>query len=706
MVTIVRPQSQDPGFDCSGKPEKEAPRQGEVGFERSARKIREVLESITYSYFAVDRHWRFLDLNHSAELVFGKRREELLGQVLGEVLPDTIWGEFSRHYQRAMAEQEAVHFEATTLNTPRWWEVHAYPSARELRVYLREFTRHNQEETAPPPHPELERGVAERTAELAQANEYYLQQEIAERKQAEQRLLAEKRFSDTVIDHLPGTFCLFDESGKMLRWNRSLEQATGYSAEEIAGMKPADFFSGDEKERIEQKIRVAFAQGTAEVEAELTTRDGKKIPYLFTGNRVNLEDRPCLIGMGIDLTERRRLEDQFRQAQKMEAIGQLAGGVAHDFNNLLTIITGYSEIVLSRLQAENALRPLIQEIRAAGERAAGLTRQLLAFSRKQILSPVILDLNALVKDMDKMLRRMIGEDIALAIELSPDLERVKADPGQLEQVIMNLVVNARDAMPGGGSLTIRTGNAGPGHPCTKKCREEGTSGPCVVLEVQDTGCGMDEATRARIFEPFFTTKAEGKGTGLGLATVYGIVKQSGGHIEVESAPGQGTTFRIFLPPVQEATPAGKSESGLFPLRKGTETVLLVEDQDEVRSLGCLGLRATGYTVLEARDGVEALEVAGRHPGRIHLLVTDVIMPRMGGPELAQQLSSSRPGLKTLFLSGYTTHPMLPKGLTADNTNFLQKPFTATVLARKVQALLDAESEAATKEDRNHVETSR
>jgi PAS domain S-box-containing protein len=393
------------------------------------------------------------------------------------------------------------------------------------------------------------------------------------------------------------------------------------------------------------------------------------------------------VNMLVDLTPVKQLEEQYRQAQKMEAIGRLAGGVAHDFNNLLTVITGYSEIALSELPLGHRLRELLAEVRKAGERAAGLTRQLLAFSRKQVLQPVVLDLNGLISETNKMLRRLIGEDVDIVTDLAPSLGQVNADPGQIEQVILNLVVNAKDAMPSGGRLTIATRNA------TLAASPESatgnlTPGPYVLLAVQDTGCGMDEATKARIFEPFFTTKELGKGTGLGLATVYGIVKQSQGHIEGHSAPGRGTTFNIYFPRTDGAVGKSQSPPDLYKMPAGTETVLLVEDEDGVRSLACLALRSCGYTVLEGCCGQDALEILEQHSGPIDLLVTDVVMPQMSGRQLADRVRARYPAARVLYLSGHTEDAVIHHGVVEGQTPFLQKPFTAATLARKVREVLD------------------
>jgi PAS domain S-box-containing protein len=385
-------------------------------------------------------------------------------------------------------------------------------------------------------------------------------------------------------------------------------------------------------------------------------------------------------------TEAKKLQAQLLHAQRMESIGRLAGGVAHDFNNLLTIISGYSEVLLNQLPPGDPLRLPAEQIRKSGERAAGLTRQILAFSRQQVLQPQVLDLNSTVAEMNKMLRRLIGEDIDLAVSLDPDLGQVKADPGQIEQVLINLAVNARDAMPAGGHLTIETRNVAFEETSAGQ-RAEVRTGPYVLLAVSDTGGGMVPEVKARIFEPFFTTKEVGKGTGLGLATVYGIVKQSGGFIEVYSEVGRGTAFKIYLPRVAESVTARGSAPDVRRAPGGTESVLLAEDEEGVRAIARMALQESGYTVLEAQDGDEALRVGQQHAGSIHLLVTDVVMPKMGGRRLADLLTASRPDLKVLYLSGYTDDAVVRHGAMPTGTAFLQKPFTLTALARKVREVL-------------------
>jgi signal transduction histidine kinase len=443
-------------------------------------------------------------------------------------------------------------------------------------------------------------------------------------------------------------------------------------------------------------IPLIIVSGTiGEETAVAAMRHGAK-DYLMKGNLTRL---PAAIARELreaeDRQDRRnaeealrRSEDHLRQVQKVEAIGRLAGGVAHDFNNLLTVISGYGDLLLTRLPAGAPMRHEIDEILKAARRAAALTRQLLAFSRRQILEPKVLDLNAVVEESVKMLRRLIGEDVDLRIAPAPDLGHIKADPGQLEQVIMNLAVNARDAMPGGGKLTIETRNVeldaayAGAHVAVRP-------GAYVLLAVSDSGTGMDREIMAQIFEPFFTTKGPGKGTGLGLSTVYGIVKQSGGNIWVYSEPGQGTTFKIYLPRVDEAIerPVREREAPTVP--RGSETVLVAEDEAELRELVRVILQAHGYTVLAAADGPTAIEICRRHRERIDLMLSDVVMPQMSGRELAVRLAAVRPHMKVIFMSGYTSDAIVHHGVLDPGTAFIQKPFTPDGLARKVREVLDA-----------------
>ena len=376
-------------------------------------------------------------------------------------------------------------------------------------------------------------------------------------------------------------------------------------------------------------------------------------------------------------------------SQKMEAVGQLAGGIAHDFNNLLTIINGYTSVLVEEISPEHPFWEPLDEIRKAGERSANLTRQLLAFSRRQVLAMEVLNMNGIVSQMEKMLKRLIGEHIEFTANLAPDLHPVKADAGQIEQILLNLAVNARDAMPAGGKLTIETRNVEWSQQDTRSDREPGSY---VMLSVTDTGCGMSPSVQSQIFEPFYTTKKDNGGTGLGLSVVHGIVKQSNGHLEVASALGKGTTFRILLPSAQTQESRRNEHGDPKHLPKGTETILLVEDEDGVRSLEKRLLERLGYTILDAADGVEARRLVESHADTsrapIQLLVTDVVMPRESGPQFAESMLDRDPGIRVLFLSGYTDDTVLRHGILNSEVNYLQKPFTPSELASKIRAVLD------------------
>src|SRR3989449_112616 len=416
-------------------------------------------------------------------------------------------------------------------------------------------------------------------------------------------------------------------------------------------------------------------------------KDGTLIEVETSGHGITFAGRRAEQVVINDVTERKRLEEQFRQAQKMEAVGRLAAGVAHDFNNLLTAILGTTDLMLEDLPPGDQDREGLLDIRSASERAAVLTRQLLTFSRQQVVSPQVLRLNDLILELEKLLRRLLGEDVAIRVAVAPDCGGVKADPGQLEQVIVNLAVNARDAMPNGGRLTLETKNVDldADYPTD---RVTIPAGRYVMLAVTDTGTGMDAQTKARIFEPFFTTKPVGKGTGLGLATVYGAVKQSGGYIWLYSEVGQGTSFKIYLQRIDAVEPQAAAVETAVML-DGTETVLVAEDEDAVRQIIEKALQARGYQVMVARDGSEALALASRHAGQIDLLVTDVIMPDMNGQVLSQRLTQVRPTIKTLYLSGYTDDAILHHGVLEEGVAFLQKPFSLGALARKVREVIEA-----------------
>ena len=429
--------------------------------------------------------------------------------------------------------------------------------------------------------------------------------------------------------------------------------------------------------------------GTNEVETELIRKDGTTFDCSMRACPLDPKDpfKGQIVTIA-DISEAKRLAAQFRQAQKMEAVGRLAGGVAHDFNNLLMSIMGHADLALMSLAEDDPLRRRLKEIKGGGKRAASLTRQLLAFSRKQILQPVVLDLNSLITGFVKMLERMIGEDVELETVLASGLSRVEADPGQMEQIIMNLVVNARDSMPDGGKLIIETVNVDLDKDYAKEHDVSMQPGPHVMLGVSDTGMGMDDKTKSHIFEPFFTTKEVGKGTGLGLSTVYGIVKQSGGYIWVYSEPGQGTTFKIYLPAVEREAAQVQEEQTSSDDFTGSETILIVEDDDSLRNMVCEILEPQGYSILEAQNGIEALRVSESHSGQIHLMLTDVVMPKMGGRELEEHLRPLRPDMKVIYMSEYTDNAILHHGVLSPGIEFLEKPFTPAGLRKKVREVLD------------------
>ncbi|MGH7545921.1 MAG: PAS domain S-box protein, partial [Gemmatimonadota bacterium] len=643
-----------------------ARKEAEEKVREATQRIIHTLNSISDAFFNLDTDWRLTFLNERAleyATRLGAKRDEALGKSLWAILPDRVGSRGDRELRRAMADRIPVSYEFFYPRLETWFEVHAFPSQEGLSVYVRDVT---------------------------------------ERRQAEEALRDSQRTLSTLMSNLPGMAyrCRNDPDWTMELVSDGCRDLTGYDPDALTGNRIVSFgelIHPDDREAVwnvvqealerREPYRLSYRLRTASGEEKWVWEQGRGI---FGGDG-SLE---ALEGFVTDITERKRAEqalqlseEQLRLSQRLEAVGQLAGGVAHDFNNLLTAILGHAGLLLGELAPTDPMRSELEEIKKAGERAATLTRQLLAFSRKQMLRPKIFDLNVVVAEMNKMLRRLIGEDIELTTVLDESLGRVRADPGQIEQVIVNLAVNARDAMPEGGKLTIETANIELDERYAER-RAVVQPGRYVMLAVSDTGSGMPPEIQTKIFEPFFTTKEVGKGTGLGLATVYGIVKQSEGYIWVYSEPGHGTTFKMYLPRVDAAAEPLTPIPDRAGLLRGTETVLVVEDEAIVRSLVRDILGKNGYRVLEAVDGEEALRLSRTHADPIHLLITDIVMPGMSGPELVETLAPERREMKVIYTSGYTDHAIVNRGVLDPSADFLQKPFTPDVLTRRVRDALD------------------
>ena len=593
---------------------------------------------------------RFVDLNEACAAVGGYRREELLGRRMDEerMLEDP---EFHDRVKRTLRAEGRVRNLETKIRT----------KAGEARTVL--FS-------ADPVT------IDDEPCILA------VSVDITEREKEADAVRESREYLTRIINCIGDPIFVKDREHRFTLANDALCAFAGMRREELIGKAEMPPESSPGLWEREEEV---FASGHDSV-SEDSFLDGK-------GRAVTVQTRKSLlvdaagnrqiVGVVRDITEYKRLEAQFLQAQKMEAVGVLAGGVAHDFNNLLNVINGYTDLALEEVAPGEPLREELEHVRDAGQRAAALTSQLLAFGRRQILQPETFDLGPVVADMNSLLRSMIREDIEL--DFHPGPGRIHADPARVQQVVMNLVVNARDALPAGGRIRVESGSVQVG-----QAREEGAApGPYVRLAVADDGVGMDAETRERIFEPFFTTKPERKGTGLGLSTVYGIVRQSGGFIRVASEKGKGTTVEVFFPHARDAGARPPRESGPQWTAEGAETVLLVEDEPAMRALAARVLRGGGYTVLEAADGAEALGVAGEHPGQIHLVVSDVVMPGMGGRALVDGLGAIRPGIRALFISGYDNDAISHHGVLETGVAFLQKPFSPRQLARKAREVLDS-----------------
>jgi two-component system, cell cycle sensor histidine kinase and response regulator CckA len=625
-----------------------------VGDVRASQELlQSVIEGMGDPVFVKDANSRYLLINQATAQLFGVTRAGVVGRGAEAVFPPDVARFVQESDARVLREAVPMTFEETL------------PTRHGARRFL--------VSKAP-----------RRDAQGAIIGLVGVARDITDLKQADETI---RRLS-TAVGQSPAAVIITDPSGRIVYVNRKFTELTGYSSNEVVGENPRLLKSGTTS--VEQYRQLwSTIQSGATWRGEYQNRRKNGELYWASATIAPVKDESGTITNFVaiqeDVTERRSLEAQLRQAQKMEAVGRLAGGVAHDFNNLLTVITSYSQLLLEDMAAADPRRADLQEIQRAAIGAAGLTRQLLAFSRQQVLEPRVLNLNDVLSAAGKMLQRLIGEDVALQLTLAPDLGNVKADPGQLEQVIMNLAVNARDAMPDGGKMTIETANIDLEASYAAQ-HAVVTPGSYVLVTVTDTGSGMDEPTKARLFEPFFTTKELGKGTGLGLATVYGIVKQSNGYIWVYSELGHGTSFKVYLPRVSDAAAANAEVRPLFT-NGGTETILLAEDASGVRAVAQEILKRLGYTVLVATDGHAALQLARARTDTIHLLVTDVIMPEMSGRQLADRLKEQRPGLKVLFVSGYTDDAIVRHGMLEPGIAFLQKPFTPQTLARKVREVL-------------------
>jgi two-component system cell cycle sensor histidine kinase/response regulator CckA len=617
-----------------------------------AERLQETLEATTDAFLSFDAEWRFSYVNAEAERLLGRDRTTLLGRNVWEEYPAAKERASYRAYLQAVAERVPVRFEEHVEGQDRWLDVRVFPTSQGLDVYLRDVT------------------------EARRANREL--QEIAGRYQL-------------LFDRNPLPMWVFDlETLEFLAVNQATIAKYEYSREEFLAMNLRDIRPPEEVAKLEAQVAHP-PDGLEEAGYwKHRTKSGRLLTMEIYNDRIPFAGRRARLVLAVDVTERLVLEQQLRQAQKMETIGKLAGGIAHDFNNLLTVINGYAQVLQRRFAAEEAVARPLGHILQSGERAAALTAQLLAFSRQQVLQPKTVAMNALVEAMKPMLERLIREDVEVAWWPGADTGNVRIDPSQFEQVILNLAINARDAMPMGGRLTIETGRAIL-TPEYARQHPEVTPGEYALLSVSDTGQGMPAEVLQRVFDPFFTTKATGAGTGLGLATVYGIVKQSGGHISVYSEVGVGSRFKVYLPAAEgEAAPAESAEDLGDDLR-GTETILLVEDDEAVREYASGVLRELGYEVIEVADGPDAIVASERYAGEIQLLLTDVVMPKLNGRDLAEFLCERRPGLRVLFVSGYTENSIVHQGVLDEGLHFLAKPFSPGALAQKVRSVLTAET---------------
>ena len=649
----------------SGDPNPEVETPLSDGDERSKllealRRHSLVFSTIGDGVLVMDLEGRITDMNPGAERLFGYTKEEMLGQPVVRL-----------HHPSLGSRQEEI-IQAALRHEGTW--------AGELHFQRKDGTDGIADVVV----------VAHRD-ETGMPNAWIgVNRDITARRRAEAKLAEHRALLAALVKAAPVAIVALDPEERVTLWNAAAERLFGWRADEVVARRMPFSDTRDSEDYAQVRDRVRTGQTVTGVETRCPRKDGSTVDVLlscapFQDSQADLFGT---VSLYLDRSEYRHLEEQLRQSQKMDAIGQLAGGVAHDFNNLLTVIKAYSGILADQLDDDDPLKIDVGEIQRAAGRASSLTQQLLAFSRKQVLQPRILDLNRVSRELEPMLHRLIGDDVEVVLRLDETIGRVKADRSQVEQVLINLIVNARDAMPHGGTVSIETANVELAGDYQRQ-RPIVAPGQYVMIAVSDTGVGMDDVTQSRIFEPFFTTKPAGKGTGLGLSTVYGIVKQSSGYIWVYSEPGVGTTFKVYLPMLEaaEMIPTATAHSAAT-IVIGSETVLLVEDEPSVRSIARRILERNGYTVLEAHDGRHALRVAEQYRQPIQLLLTDMMMPELTGRDVWAALAARRSDMRVLYMSGYTNDDMVRRGLLDVDAAFLQKPFTAPDLARAVRSTLD------------------